>query len=428
METRHELIHDEEFKARHRTKPEAFTRMRKLTFSSVMILLLQKSQKSLQLMLNEFCGKLDIEPATAGAFTQARANLRYTALIELNQKGVVEVMYRDDDIKLYKGMRGLAIDGSKVLLPQHESVIKEFGEISYNNDHPDVQGAHAYGLVSSMYDVLNRVAVDSVLGQARDYEVDWVVFHHLPHSRDNDLLIFDRNYANYLLIALLVLCGRKFVIRCSASSFSNARKMLSGEGADDQVVALKPHHTKLAEVRFHDLPEEIKIRFVRVRLETGEYEVLVTNLLDTETFPTAEFKAIYPMRWGVEGFYKILKSRLTLENFTGKTADAVYQDFYAAVYLSGLETILTGEVNASLAEKNTQHPQQVNHAVAFNAIKNKAFELLASDLDSQALIQRLESLFTRTPTVIRQERKVPRKKRSARQRLNYVKRKQKVCF
>ena len=393
-----------------------------------MILLLQKSQKSLQLVLNEISCKQDVEPATAGAFTQARANLRYTALIELNQKAVVNVMYRDDDIKLYKGMRILAIDGSKILLPQHDSVIKEFGEISYSNDHPDVQGAHAYGLASSMYDVLNRVAVDSVLGKARDYEVELAVVHHLPHSRDSDLLIFDRNYANYLLIALLVLCGRKFVIRCSASSFATARKMLNGEEADDQIVTLKAHHTRLEEVRFHDLPAKVKVRFVRVRLQTGEYEVLVTNLLNTETFPTDEFKAIYHMRWGVEGFYKILKSRLTLENFTGKTADAVYQDFYAAVYLSGLETILTGDVNASLAKKDTQHPQQVNHAVAFNAIKNKAFDLLASDLDSQTLIKRLEFLFTRAPTVCRQERKVPRKKRSARQRLNHVKRKLKVCF
>jgi hypothetical protein len=74
---------------------------------------------------------------------------------------------------------------------------------------------------------------------------------------------------------------------------------------------------------------------------------------------------------------------------------------------SFLETILTEDVNASLAEKDTKYPQQVNHAVAFNAIKNKAFELLVSDLDSQTLIKRLEFLFTRTPTVCRQERKVP---------------------
>jgi len=43
---------------------------------------------------------------TTGTFTQARANLRYTALIELNQKAVVDVMYSDNNIKLYKGVCG----------------------------------------------------------------------------------------------------------------------------------------------------------------------------------------------------------------------------------------------------------------------------------------------------------------------------------
>ena len=38
---------------------------------------------------------------------------RYTA--EFSQKAIVD----DNDIKLYKGMRVLTIDGSKVLLPEH---------------------------------------------------------------------------------------------------------------------------------------------------------------------------------------------------------------------------------------------------------------------------------------------------------------------
>jgi hypothetical protein len=45
------------------------------------------------------------------------------------------------------------------------------------------------------------------------------------------------------------------------------------------------------------------VRFVRVKLKTGEYEVLVTNLLDEVQFPTEDFLDIYHMRWGVEGFY-----------------------------------------------------------------------------------------------------------------------------
>ncbi|RKZ35450.1 MAG: hypothetical protein DRQ49_12990 [Gammaproteobacteria bacterium] len=42
------------------------------------------------------------------------------------------------------------------------------------------------------------------------------------------------------------------------------------------------------------------------------------------------------IRWGTEGFYDILKTRLELENFTGQTKESIYQDFYATVYLTGM--------------------------------------------------------------------------------------------
>ena len=128
--------------------------------------------KSIQLILNEFTSNFSLETISNSAYTQARANLKYTAFIELNQKAVVDVMYRDDNIKLYKAMRVIGIDGSKILLPDSAEIKKEFGEISYSNDHPEVKGSHNYGLASVMYDVLNRVAVDSVLSHARAYEVD----------------------------------------------------------------------------------------------------------------------------------------------------------------------------------------------------------------------------------------------------------------
>lgn len=95
-----------------------------------------------------------------------------------------------------------------------------------------------------MYDVLNRISVD--IGKA--YEVEFAVSQ--PHTQENDLL--NRNYASYFLTALLL--GRKFLFRCSSASFSTARKMLKSEGADDQIAT--SHHTKLEEIRFHDLPEE----------------------------------------------------------------------------------------------------------------------------------------------------------------------------
>ena len=73
-ETGRQLINDDDFKARHRITDKAFTRLRTLTFSVVLILVIRKSLKSLQLVLNEFAQEHDIAPVTDSAFTQARAD------------------------------------------------------------------------------------------------------------------------------------------------------------------------------------------------------------------------------------------------------------------------------------------------------------------------------------------------------------------
>jgi hypothetical protein len=50
---------------------------------------------------------------------------------------------------------------------------------------------------------------------------------------------------------------------------------------------------------------------------------------------------LYRLLWGIESFFGVLKTRLGLENFTGKSAESVYQDFYSSVYLTGIEALLT---------------------------------------------------------------------------------------
>ncbi|MEE4359792.1 MAG: transposase [Desulfococcaceae bacterium] len=92
------------------------------------------------------------------------------------------------------------------------------------------------------------------------------------------------------------------------------------------------------------LPMEIKVRFVRIVPETGEIEILVTSLCDETEYPTDNFKEIYHMRWGVETFYGVIKGHLNLENFTGKSVETVLQDFYATVFISSLESVITQPV------------------------------------------------------------------------------------
>jgi hypothetical protein len=393
-----------------------------------LVLILRKSVKSLQNVVNEAMAWLRVEPVTASAFSQARYKLQHTAFIELNQQAVVESRYRDANFPTFWGFRVLGVDGSKVLLPDTEDVRAAFGTIAYSNGtDAQIQGERPYALASVLYDVLNRVALDATLGRADAYEVDLAI-DPLAHTGPTDVLVMDRNYPSYRMLAELTQRARHFVIRCSAASFGAARRLLRGEGPDSQVVALTPCAAQAPLIRQLGLPQALTVRLVRVPLSTGEWEVLVTSLRDEVAYPTAGFLELYHWRWGVEPFYGVLKTRLDLENFSGLGAEAVRQDFQATVYLTGLESILTETAQAQFDTKETRHPQTVNRAVSFHAIKHHALDLLWSDLNTQPLIERLTALFLTNPTAGRPQRHPPRRKTSARALLDFHRRQKKHCY
>ncbi len=390
------------------------------------MILLQKSAKSMQLVLNEFFKRLKKPPITSSAFSQARKHLKAEAFIELNREAIVAVMYEDEDYKRYKGFRLLGIDGSKVHLPSEKAIIEKFGGTAKN--HLSEQIA-PFGLVSVLFDVLNHIALDAVLAPGKSYEVD-LAQAHLAYVQPHDLLIFDRNYPSYLWLAALGQRQADFLGRCSRSSFKAVQEMFAGQGADSQLVTLKVNGKRQKKVRQLGLPEQITVRLVRLTLASGETEVLITSLLDEELFPTEDFGDLYFQRWGSETFYDLLKNRLLLENFTGKTVAAVEQDFYATIYISGLETLLTREANQKLQSKahTNRYPQKVNQAVSFNALKNRMIDLLLTETDEDLLLTELTCLFLMKPTLIRKGRSTPRPKYSMARSLNFHKYLKKICF
>ena len=102
---------------------------------------------------------------------------------------------------------------------------------------------------------------------------------------------------------------------------------------DSQVVTLKAPKVQQKKLKAAALPLSITVRFVRVWLKSGEMEVLVTSLLDEHVYDTAFFKELYALRWGIETFYGTIKGRLNLENFSGKSVEAILQDFHATIFI-----------------------------------------------------------------------------------------------
>jgi len=437
FETLRGQLCDAEFVARNRARAQDFTRQRQLTFPIVMLFVLQKTVKSLQRHLHEFLDELArgelFEPVTAGAFTHARAKLKHAAFIELNQQTIVPWFYgpeRAQGLRRWHGHRLLGVDGSLLRLPNSAELRQAFSLVEVENQMGRTGTSYPEARMSVVYDLLNRVSLDGRLERSTSGEVDLAI-EQLCKASAGDVLINDRGFTGYRYLAWHHKLGLHHISRCSKGSFGLAQELFRINRAGcSKVVTLKARAQERAELERLNLPLELAVRFLSVRLPTGELEVLVTSLLNEQEYPTEEFLEVYHWRWGHETFYKIIKGRLDLENFSGHTAEAVRQDFYATLLLCNLETILVEPTDAQMREQSLAHKnaRQVNQAVAFHAVKEELIELLYSDTPLEQVIEKLQRLFCGCPVSARPKRKPPRLKPSMHRSHHFQRHVRKIVF
>jgi hypothetical protein len=429
-------LRDPDFLARHRVRPQDFTRERQLTFPILMLFLLQQTIKSIQNHLHEFLDNLAqgqiFESPTPGAVTHARAKLKATAFIELNQACVLPLAYGPDHpIQRWRTHRLIGIDSSLLRLPDSLELGEVFGWKKAANQHGDTGTCYPEARLSVVFDVLNRVGWDTRLEPSTMGEVA-LALEQLAVIQPADVVVNDRGFTGYVYLAAVLQRGH-FIARCSTGSFLAAQELFRRNRANQsQVVWLFAPADQKAECQRLNLPLKIKVRFVSVRLPSGELEVLVTSLLDAERYPTPEFLRVYHWRWGHETFHLMLKGRLELENFSGRTEEAIRQDVQAAVLLANLESVLSEPLQAALAEQSQPdtQPRQINRSTSYHALKDQVLDLLYRDIPVSTVMEKLLRLFTGNPVAVRPDRPPPprRSRPSFHRSYHFQRRVKKVVF
>jgi hypothetical protein len=333
-------------------------------------------------------------------------------------------------LQRWRGHRLLGVDSSVIRLPEHPEMFTQFTPVSVTNQHGQTGTRYPEGRISVVYDLLNRVGLDARLEPSSTSEVTLAIAQ-LAQAAPGDVGITDRGFTGYTYLAWHAKRQLHFVARCSSSSFLAAQELFRKNRAGRSVVVklVAPRHERSELVR-HGLPLELVVRFVSLRLPTGELAVLATSLRDEQAYPTGEFLAVYHYRWNHETFYGTLKGRLELENFSGQTPEAVRQDFHAAILLCNLESVLTAPAAAALAEQTPQPqpPRQVNRAVSFHALKHELLGLLYSDEPPQRVLEKLQSWFAGAPISVRPERKPPRRTSSFPRAYHFQRHVKKIVF
>lgn len=406
-------------------KATDFTRQRVLSWPVVVVLILSGHKVSLQNALNKFFRVLGrvADVVTASAYSQARQKVQPEVFGHLNVVACEEYYTRygaDPEVALWHGQRVLGVDGSYLNLPDTAETRQRFSV--QTNQY--VGGEQVQALASVLYDLRHDLGLSAALGP-KQAEKNLLFAHHLAATQGGDVLVCDRAYADYSVMATVVARQCHFVIRFPRQSFAAVNAFWAAP-EQEQVVTLEMTSKVRGSVTQQHLPTALAVRLLKVVLTTGEVEVLGTDLLDAQTYPAAEFKEVYGWRWGHETYHDRIKNIFEVERFSGTNVRAIEQDFYGVIFLATLESILSKPAQAHLTAqghaRGCANPPKVNRAVSYVAVLDHVVELLCdSRRTAGETLAAIEHLLLTAPTRHRTGRHFERHKRSAAYRLRFAK-------
>lgn len=417
------MLQAEETRRDFRVAPQDFTRSRLLPLPVVALSILRghkvSQQNTLHKVFRDF-DELAVVP-TASAYCQARQKLRPELFAHLNQV-VVTDFYRAEEarggVRRWHGRRLLGADGTKLNLPDTPMLRKAFSV--HHNQHQEYVQATAVVL----HDLLNDLGVAASLGPVSG-EKRPLLEQLWTATQDDDVLVLDRNFGDYSVVAWAVLTQRDVIIRCRRQSFQVVEEFWQADAVEAwATLPVSQSATTQRFVRTHGLPTQVPVRLLKFTLPSGETEVLLTTLCDPVEFPRAEFYTVYGWRWRDEIYYDRIKNIFEVERFSGESERVIRQDFLGVIFLATLESVLTKQPQAALqtqaAQRATKTAAQVNRAVSYVALLDEAVGLLANErVHPEDALARLRLLFSKNPTRQKAGRKFARPKLKPARKLRY---------
>jgi hypothetical protein len=352
-----------------------------------------------------------IREATKGALTQARAKLNPWAFIRLNEVAS-DTFYSESGYYVWHGMRTLAVDGTRLVLPNHPTIVEEFGQHEFG---PKADSKRSLAMASMLYDVLNQITIDAQLAPYSSSERD-LLNKHMDKIKSGDLLLLDRGYPCFWLLFLLKARGIEFCVRLKENWWLKVKDFTDSNEKERIVTFTLPKKDRKKLSGFpHMQDAEITCRLIKIELPTGEKEILCTSLIDTNKYLHNEFELLYHYRWNEEEAYKLLKSRIELENFSGKTANAIKQDFHAKVFLMTLCAAYAHPIEERVteeykADQYRKYDQKINRTNAISMTQDILISVFIRKQFTKA-IEAFDLLVASTREVIRPDRKIPRNHR-----------------
>lgn len=343
---------------KYKNNEKAFTRKRKMEFKDYVWYLILQKGRTTSMELDEYLkrknGTYKIS-ISKQAFSKQRLNIKPQFFIDIYKNYLIDFYTNyPEEVKTYKGYHVLGSDGSIFEIPDTKELREEYKAQKNGKDGKKAARAR----VSGLYDVENEFMVDAIITNCGKTEKELAQINIKETGKILDLkkciIIFDRGYPGIELIWWLEKLGVKYIFRLSGNKY---KQEINSMKTEDEWIEIELHSDRLKSIEDEEIKDELKnkkklpIRATKVILDTGEIEYLISNI-EEETIPLSEMKEAYFKRWQIEIGYDILKNKLHIENFTGKTQITIEQDFYAQIYTFNVLQDIKHEATKKVKEKN----------------------------------------------------------------------------
>lgn len=383
-------IPNERFQSSCRICTKHFTRKRKMPLIDLLYSMINRRGTTLSIELRDFMKTAHpgLEISKPGYLKQ-RMKLNPEAFVELYHYHNKN-FYSVPGFSTFHNYLVLAADGSAINIPTTKETLNWYGSTSRRDTKPQAQ----IGL-SCIYDVLNRMILESSCNKCKfdEMRVAEKQLLQIPETIGKNqpfILLMDRGYPSTPALLHLMKKNISFVVRLKSSFYKKEQEAMTREDSQVKIVLdetrIRRHRGTEDEKEMRQCGE-ITLRMVKIHLK-DKTEVLLTNLAE-EKFQTEEIRELYHMRWGIETAYELLKTRLEIENFTGKKPILLEQDINSTIYISNLaeDIIRDAQEEYDKKEGNGTYKMAVNQTVGIGILKSDLiYILLEPDHQKQEIL------------------------------------------
>jgi hypothetical protein len=260
----------------------------------------------------------DPTQVTEEAFAKARQRMPMAFWVELIVVLGERFEAQHRDRLCFRGFRLLAIDGTRLTLPD-EKALREFYGTAKNGN-----GTHnAQARMVLLQSALTRIPIAYQLQPVKIGEIT-MARQLSSHLRANDLLLLDSGYFSYGLLWDIQHRQAFFCLRIQRRI--NLRTVRRFDGCRDRLVRWAPKDSR-GQWRREGLPPLMDLRLIEYKVPGYRTIKLLTNVLSRHRLSYQDFSrlttapgvgekllpGLYHMRWQIETSYAELKQELQME-------------------------------------------------------------------------------------------------------------------